>query len=104
MGLRSAWWLSRSFAQRGISDRKWVAESGDAACLRDWVSVVEPGSAAQGLVGDVEAFAGTDERAIQRRCRALSDEVTNDVGAGLVARLRWRARQKGRPGGRGAGW
>ena len=85
MGLRSAWWLSRSFAQRGISDRKWVAESGDAACLRDWVSVVEQGSAVQGLVGDVEIFEGTDEWASQRRCLGLGHEVTSDAGTGFAA-------------------
>jgi hypothetical protein len=81
-------WLARSFAQRGISDRKWVADSSDAACLRDWVSVVEQGSAAHGLVGDVEMFEGTDERASQRRCLELGHEVTSDAGAGLAARPR----------------
>ncbi len=86
--LRSAWWLARSFAQRGISDRMWVAESDDAACLRDWVSVVEQGSAAQGLVGDVGIFEGTDERASQRRCQEPGHEVTSDAGAGLAARSR----------------
>ena len=82
----------------------WVAESGDAACLRDWVNVVEQGSAAQGLVGDVEMFEGIDERASQRRCLELGREVTSDAGAGLAARPKWRPRQKGRSGGDVVGW
>ncbi len=82
----------------------WVAESGDAACLRDWVNVVEQGSAAQGLVGDVAIFEGTDERASQRRYLGLGHEVTGDAGAGLAARPKWRPRQKGRSGGNGTGW
>ncbi len=82
----------------------WVAESGDAACLRDWVNVVEQGAAAQGLVGDVEILEGTVERASQRRCLELGHEVTSDAGAGLAARPKWRARQKGWSGGNGVGW
>ena len=82
-------WLARSLAQRGIGDRKWVAESADAASLRDGVNLVGQASAAQGCVGDVEMFEGSDERASQGRCLELGHGVTNDAGAGFAARSRW---------------
>ena len=81
--------LARSFDQRGSADRKRVADRTVAASLHDSVSMVAQESAAQGGVGDGEMFEGTDERASQRRCLELGDEVTSDAGAGLAARSRW---------------
>ncbi len=89
---------SRGFVQRGgwparLPRGESVIERGlpivpTHACLRDWVSLVAQGSAAQGCVGGVEMFEGCDERASQRRCLELGHEVTSDAGAGLAARLR----------------
>ncbi len=80
--------LARSFVQRGSGDRRVSADRMVAAFLHDRVSVVAQESAAQGGVGGVEMFAGTDERASQRRCLELGDEVTSDAGAGLASRSR----------------
>ena len=81
-------WLARSLAQRGIGDRKWVAESADAASLRDGVNLVAQASAAQGCVGGVEIFEGSDERASQGRCFELGHEGMSDAEAGFAARQR----------------
>ncbi len=81
-------WLARSLAHRGIGDRERVAESADAASLHDRMNLVAQASAAQGCVGGVEMFEGTDERASQRRCLGLGNEVTSDAGAGFAARSR----------------
>ncbi len=81
--------LARSFVQRGSADRKGAADRTVAASLHDSVSVVARESAAPGGVGGGDMFEGTDERASQRRCLELGDEVTSNAGAGLAARSRW---------------
>ena len=81
-------WLARSLAQRGISDRMRLADSSDAASLRDGVNLVVQASAAQGCVGGGERFEGPNERASPRRCLRLGDEVRSDAGASLAARSR----------------
>ena len=68
-----------------------MKRSGDrtVAASRDsrlsWVAL---GPAALGGVGVGEAFAGTNERASQRRCLMLVTKSTDDAGDGLAARPR----------------
>ena len=80
--------LARSCDLWASADRKLSADRTVAASLHDRVSVGAQESAAQGGVGGGEKFEGTDERASQKRCLELGDEVTSDAGAGQAARSR----------------
>src|SRR5881628_1084869 len=75
--------LARSCVQRASAHRALAAHRTVAASLRDWVRVVARELAAPGGVGDGGGFQGTDERASQRRCLKLGDEVSRDAGDGL---------------------
>ena len=80
--------LARSSDQGGSTDRRVSADRTVAAFLHDSVSVAAHESAAPGGVVGGEWFEGTDERASQRRCLKVGDEVPSDAGASLAARSR----------------